>query len=163
MDRFFVPSHGESLLFKVGITSSTPVDLIIKGYDRDHSNSVYFEREVLFFKNAKEFDIPMPLSPENLVICAYNKNSSVSREVKINYVKADRKLAGGPLSQFSNSADMEFYNFMFNFSKQLGYLKSDEIYYSEKRNFEIKLSSKIKMKMDLLRLLLPGRSGLMER
>lgn len=129
-------------MLKVSVSSLLPVKLVIKGYDPLHSNSIYFDREIDFFSGTKEFDVPMPISPEKLKICAYDDSKVAGDSVKINYVKAV------PLAQFGvpfmDSDDMEFYNFMEKFAKEAGYLKAGgKIYYSPSARFEIKLSDRI--------------------
>jgi hypothetical protein len=140
MDCISALSHNERLMFRVAVTSATPVDLIIKGFNPDKPNSIYFEREVQFFKNAKEFDIPMPITPYNLKICAFQKDAKDVGGIKINYAKAER-LPIGPVP-FASAKDQEFYTFLEDFCAKCGFLKPG-IYYSQNKNFEIKLSRQI--------------------
>lgn len=134
-----VPTSGLRLKFKIGVISTTPIDLILKGYDPDHANSTYFERDIPFFKGGKEFEVPMPMSPEKLIVCASEKGGL--RNIPIRYIKAE-PLIQKPLP-FSSSRDFEFYGFISWFCKNCGHLKPD-IYYSKNKNFEIKLSDKIR-------------------
>lgn len=141
MDCYIVPTEGSRLNLKVAVTSPTPIDLVIKGFDPDHANSVYFERDIAFFSKSEEFDIPMPISPKKLKVCVFNKNNR-SEPIKINYIKAESL----PYKQipFSTKEDMEFYEFIANFSKKAGYVPAGgTIYYSPSKRFEIKYSDVI--------------------
>ncbi len=142
MECYNIPCQGSKLLIKVSVSSLIPVKLVIKGYDPLHANSIYFDREIEFFSGTKEFDIPMPISPEKLKICAYDAGKMAGDGVRINYVKAV------PLVQFAvpfmDRADIEFYNFMEKFAKEAGYIKAGgKVYYSPSGDFEIKLSDRI--------------------
>ncbi len=129
-------------MLKVGVSSLTPVNLSIKGYDPLKANSVYFDRDIEFFSGHKEFDIPMPVTPDKLKVCALDLDSIGPDNVKINYIKAV-PLLQGPVF-FMNKDDMEFYNFMEWFAKNSGHLKAKgTVYYSPSRKFEIKLSDRI--------------------
>jgi hypothetical protein len=140
MDCRIIPSENSRFDIKLAVTASTPIDLIIKGFDPDHNNSIYFEREVLFFKGSREFDCPMPISPKTMKLCVFNKSNKHSSEVKINYIK----VVGLPVKplQFSSEADMEFYRFIEKFCKNFGNLRNG-IHYSPSKRFEIKISDKL--------------------
>lgn len=142
MDCYLVPTEDSRLNLKVAVTSPTPIDLVIKGYDPDHENSVYFEREIQFFKKSEEFDIPMPISPKRLRICAFSKKNK-SEKVKINYIKAESLPFRGNIP-FATKDDMEFYEFICNFAKKAGYAPAGgTIYTSPSGKFEIKYSDVI--------------------
>jgi hypothetical protein len=141
MDCYLIPSHNTRMMLKVAITSATPVNLVIKGFNPDKPNSIYFEREVDFFKNAKEFDIPMPTTPFNLKVCAYQKENKQASGIKINYLRAESLGQGFP--QYNTLRDQEFYDFIEWFSQNCGFLKPDKIYESKNKNFEIKLSRQV--------------------
>lgn len=137
---YSVPSENNPIELKVSVTSKTPVSLILKGYDPNNINSIYFSREVDFFSGTQEFGIPMPLTPKLLKVCAFEKGNKNSRSVSVSYVKAV------PLTQtmppYYNEKDQEYYDFIEEFCKNAG-IYSPAIYYSRNKNFEIKLSKKI--------------------
>lgn len=140
MDCYNIPTGHYKINLKVGITSNSPIDLVIKGYDPDHINSVYFEREIGFFKGSREFDVPMPISPERLRLCVYEKGNKAGNLVKINYVKAVQLSQYNP--PFNTPADKEYYSFIEKFCKEMGY-KKPGITYSPSKRFEIKISQRI--------------------
>lgn len=134
---YYLQTENNPVSIKIAVTSSVPVDLIIKGNDVNHMNSIYFQREVKFFSGVNEFDIPMPLTPKRLKVCAYSKDKT---SIKINYIKAAALSWETPV--YFNSEDKEYYNFIFDFCKKAGYLPAG-IYYSLNKKFKIKLSDKI--------------------
>ncbi len=124
MECWTIPTSKEPLTIKAGVYSHAPVDLILKGYDPDNANSVYFQREIEFFHGAEEFDIPMRISPERLKVCAYNGKTLLADGVDLRYVKA------GPLKtqsySYNSTQDENFYRFAEWFCKNAGVLKTKE-------------------------------------
>ncbi len=115
MQCWTLPTSSESLTVKAGVYSHAPVDLILKGYDPDNKNSIYFQREIEFFQGAQEFDIPMRVSPDRLKVCAYNKKTLLADGVDLRYVKVG-SLFTKPYT-YNSPQDEEFYVFAEWFSK----------------------------------------------
>ncbi len=124
MECWTIPTSEEKLTVKAGVYSHAPVDLILKGYDPDNANSVYFQREIEFFQGAQEFDIPMRITPKKLRVCAYNKKTLLADGVDLRYVKVDSLLTK-PYT-YNSPADEEFYTFLEWFCKNSGVLRSGE-------------------------------------
>ncbi len=124
MQCWTIPTSLEPLIIKAGVYSHAPIDLILKGYDPDSANSVYFQREVEFFQGAEEFDIPMRITPEKLRVCAYNGKTLLADGVDLRYVKAETLKTGS--YSFNSAQDENFYKFAEWFCKNAGILQSKE-------------------------------------
>jgi hypothetical protein len=122
MQCFVIPTEKQKLTVKVGVYSKLPVDLVIKGYDAINTSTVYFERDVEFFQGAKEFDIPMPITPNKLKVCVSDKKSFGIDDVELKYAKVDFLLQK-PL-RFHSREDEEFYQFAEWFAQESKRLKA---------------------------------------
>ena len=93
-----IPSRGQRFRLRLGVRASQPFSLVVKGYDADRPNSYYFRRRVPFKarlfkgedKGYKEFSIPLPVSPDLLMLEVYDKVYRDDEGFKIEKLEAEK-------------------------------------------------------------------------
>jgi len=122
-----VPTYNNRFVLKVGIKALRPVIVALKGYDAHRANSYYFRRKVPFKPSAirdgmnyKEISIPMPLSPETLLVEIYNCETGEDNGYVIEKFEVEKMKASEIWAQ---PAMHRFIDFAQNFAKYSGTYK----------------------------------------
>jgi hypothetical protein len=124
MNRF-IPSNGEAFKLLVEVEASTPVELMLYGYEANLANTVHFLRqygdanvaEVGLFQGIHYFEFPFPKSVQKLKIEVFDKRSNASNGIKIKNITYKYL----PLVQALVPHVQEYIDFAFDFSQSCGY------------------------------------------
>lgn len=140
---FEVPTEKRDMELHLVIHAAVPCRVIVKGYDPDTSQTVYFRR-YLGYRNLPgkgtnlvsgrhEFTIPMPLTPSRMMLEIVNdvefNNVSV---VSLKAVDLKRK------GLWLTDTDRDYIKFIYEFVTNLGALKDGDVLASDSENFIIK-------------------------
>jgi hypothetical protein len=122
-----IPSKQQHFKVKVGIRAQEPGALGIKCYDASKPNTDYIRRRVPFtaelFKgrNAgyKEFSLPFPLSPDQLIIDLYDKLYGDDSNFKIEKFELEKL---EPRNVWAEQEMHRFIDFAQDFASKAGYI-----------------------------------------
>ncbi|MCB9448690.1 MAG: hypothetical protein H6585_10135 [Flavobacteriales bacterium] len=128
--------------------ASQPFSLVVKGYDADRPNSYYFRRRVPFKarlfkgedKGYKEFSIPLPVSPDLLMLEVYDKVYRDDEGFKIEKLEAEKM---EPSEVWAEPEMHRFMDFALKFAIKAGYSRPG-FYDSKSRDFLIEYLPVIK-------------------
>jgi len=142
-----VPTYHQRFVLKVGIRARGPVTLSLKGRDAQMPYSYYFRRKVPFRpeaikegQNFKQISIPMPTTPETLLIEIINSKTGRDDGFVLEDFKVE-KLA--PTEIWAEPVMHRFIDFAQNFAKNCGAYKPG-FYDSKDHEFLIQLLPVIK-------------------
>lgn len=136
-----IPSKGQRFKINVGIRTSGPCALGVKCHDASKPNTDYIRRRIPFsadlFKNGKkgyrEFTLPFPLSPVELMVEFYDKTYGDDNHFKIEKFELE-KLESKDV--WAEPEMHRFINFAQNFATKAGYM-SPGVYDSKDGDFLI--------------------------
>lgn len=122
-----IPSHQQRFKVRVGIRAYEPCALGIKCYDPARPNTDYIRRRVPFNENLfkgkkpgyKEFSLPFPLSPEQLMVEFYDKASGEDTCFRIEKFEVEKIK---PREVWAEPQMHRFIDFAQDFSQKAGYL-----------------------------------------
>ena len=138
---FSIPSRQERFRLRMGIRSQRPLLLIVKGCDPNHAWTCYVSRQLPFKASLfegpdpgyREFSIPFPISPRQLVIQLYEKESGGHEDFRIEKLEPETL----PEAQLWTLPEMHrFIDFATRFSQRAGFLNPG-FYYSPGKEFLI--------------------------
>ncbi len=141
MIRYTIPSMRHKILLTIPVYSESPIDLVITGKDYSKQNVVYFSREINDFKGQQLLHIPMPISPEKLLLSIYDKNRPSADAITTGQAKVTALQFNIP-SPYNTPRDIEFYNLIAWFAERFRNLSPGE-YYSDQKHYCISLHQKL--------------------
>lgn len=136
---FELPTGENELQLQITLVAKEPCVLSLVGKDAEAANSTYFNRGYGYrlshspdklFKGEKTFNIPMPMSPENLKV-------TIRNDVGFNNV-ALKEVNAVPLKKYDlwlTDEEKEFKDFAYKFSKIAGVCPSNKIIKSPGEQF----------------------------
>lgn len=123
--------------FKVDVPSQMMITIV--GYDANpkHKNTVYFARTARVTKKNEEFEIPMPVSPNKLIL-EINVENGNNRSFGRSFINvSDLVVTDMPTTTTAFPAKtLEYYNFLKKFAKEAGYIDPG-FYVSKDENYII--------------------------
>ena len=136
-----IPSKNKRFTITLGIKAVYPVSVGIIVYDPSVRYSDYFRRKVTFrasaFKAGKssyrEIQIPIPVSPDNLVLEAYNKNTHEPDGFKVTKFDVHEM---PPAEVWASQERHRFMDFAIRFAQKAGFAKPG-FYHSPDHEFLI--------------------------
>lgn len=130
--------HDVNLLYSIDVKQ--PSIIRITGYDKDHKNTVFFDREIGTkekpFSGIRKLRSPLPISPNNLILSISDSKTDSTQNVKVSDISVmplDKRVV-----LWNTARDREFYKFAEMIAKSEGYLPTG-VY--DHDGFEIKISS----------------------
>ncbi|MBS1635366.1 MAG: hypothetical protein JST26_05540 [Bacteroidetes bacterium] len=136
-----IPSHQQQFKVKVGIRAYEPCALGVNCYDASKPNTDYIRRRIPFSQNLfkagnrgyKEFTLPFPLSPDQLMIEFYDKAYGDDASFKLEKFELEKMPAR---SVWAEPEIHRFIGFAQDFALQAGYLPTG-VYDSKDGDFLI--------------------------
>ena len=122
-----IPSNYERFKLKLGIRAYKPCALVVRCHDATRANTDYIRRRVAFpdelFKTSnpgyKEFVLPFPLSPHQLMVELYDKTYGDDRYFKIEKFEVKKM---SPREVWAEPEVHRFIDFAQDFALKAGYL-----------------------------------------
>jgi len=122
-----IPSHQQQFKVKVGIRAYEPCALGVNCYDPSHPNTDYIRRRIPFgaelFQNRRggyrEFTLPFPLSPDQLMVEFYNKADGDDSSFKLETFELEKMPAR---AVWAEPEVHRFIDFAQDFAIKAGYL-----------------------------------------
>ena len=136
-----VPSQQQKFKVKVGIRAYEPCALAVRCYDATKPNTDYIRRRIPFKKEVfkgknpgyREFTLPFPLSPDQLMVEIHDKNYGDDTHFKIEKFELEKIK---PRNVWAEPQMHRFIDFAQDFAKKAGYLPTG-VYDSKDGDFLI--------------------------
>jgi len=120
-----VPSNKERFRIKMQVKAVYPFYLMLKGYDPTKPNTFYFRKKVPFYEEDfkkgiahRNINIPLPLSPTNMMLELYDHNEKTDHNFQIKKFKVEKL---EPREIWAEEAIHRFIPFALNFAEKAGY------------------------------------------
>jgi hypothetical protein len=136
-----IPSKQNRFKLKIGIRALEPGALGIRCYDANKPNTDYIRRRVPFStellksnnRGYREFSLPFPLSPDQLIIDLHDKNNAYDGNFKLEKFELEKL---EPRNVWAEPEMHRFIDFSQDFASKAGYL-STGVYDSKDGDFLI--------------------------
>jgi len=131
-----IPAKKKRFKILLGIEAMHPVSIGIIVYDPSQRHSDYFRRKVVFKGSTNHFraiQIPMPVSPEELILEVYNKDTLGHEGFKVTQFDV---VEMPPAQVWASKERHRYMDFAIQFAQQAGYAKTG-FYHSDAHEFLI--------------------------